>query len=457
MSTLINFLEYMEKLMWGGPLLLLFSVVGIYLTIALKGIQFRYLFYSLKLAFSRHDDKAQGDISQFQSLMTALAATIGIGSITGIATGLVFGGLGSLFWMWVTALFGMATKYAEAILAIKYRVVDKKNEMCGGPMYYLENGMKMKWLGVSFAAIGVVASFALGNIVQAHSISDAMLDYFSVKPYLTGIVIAILTAITLFGGIKSIGKVSSVLVPVMGVFFILGGLLVLLLRIQLIPSAIQCIFKEAFSFKAASGGVLGSGVMLAMQYGVSRGVFSSEAGMGSSPIAAAAAKTDVPGRQALISMSSVFIASFIVCTISGLAIAVSGILGSLNPDGSVLNGSALAVRSFNNILPGGGFIVTVSIILFGYSTILGWAYYGEKCLEYLLGEKAVKWYRIIFILVLVAGSVMTLRLVWSFANIMNGLMSIPNLIGLFALATVVAKETKGFEKLIRKERASNDK
>jgi AGCS family alanine or glycine:cation symporter len=452
MASLEAWLVRIENWVWGAPLLVLLTAVGLYLTIALRGIQFRYLIYSLKIAFTRQDDTAEGDISQFQALMTALAGMIGIGSITGVATAVAMGGLGAIFWMWVAALIGMATKYAEAILAVKYRTLDEKGEMCGGPMYYLERGLKSKWLAVTFAFVGAITALGTGNMVQANSIAGAMEGLLSIDPLFVGIGLALCTGIALFGGIKSIGKVSSWLVPAMALFYLTGGLIVLALRIEALPHALYEIFRQAFTPQAAVGGFAGSTVMMAVQYGVSRSVFCSEAGLGSAPIAAAAAKTDVPGRQALISMSGVFITSMIVCSITGLAIAVSGLIGTAGPDGQTLNGSALALNAFQQTFPGGGLILTISVILFGYSTILGWAYYGEKCMEYLFGIKVVRWYRILFTVVLIPGAVMSLQTVWSFANIMNGLMAFPNLIGLFGLSAIVISETKSFEKLLRLER-----
>lgn len=447
-----SLLQRMENWVWGAPLLILLLIVGLYLTFILRGVQFRYLFYSMKLAFTRQDEEAQGDISHFQALMTALAATIGIGSIAGVATAVFAGGLGAIFWMWVSALLGMATKFGEAILAVKYRIKDEKGEMCGGPMYYLERGLQMKWLAIFFAIFGALAAIGTGNMVQANSVSLALGELLQVDPWITGIVLALVTGVTLFGGIKSIGKVSSVLVPVMAVFYIVGGLVILLLRIEEIPAALGVIFRSAFTGQAAFGGFLGSTMMMGIQFGISRGVFSSEAGLGSAPIAAAAAKTDVPGRQALVSMSGVFITSFIVCSITGLAIAVTNVLGGSGPDGVPYNGSVLALKAFDTILPGGGVIVTISIILFAYSTIIGWAYYGEKCMEYLCGVKIVPWYRILFTAALIPGAIMSLSVVWSFANIMNGLMAFPNLIGLFGLSSVIQSETKSFISLLKKER-----
>lgn len=452
MEKIENIVSLLNHWVWGPPLLILLVLVGIYITIRTRGLQFRYLVYAHKLAFSRNDKKSEGDISHFQALMTALAATIGIGSITGVATAIALGGMGSLVWMWGAALIGMATKYGEAILAVKYRETDERGEMCGGPMYYIHKGIGWKWLAVLFAIFGVLASLGIGNTVQANSVSHALSDLFQLNPMWTGVSLMILVGIALIGGIKSIGNIVGVLVPAMAIFYILGGIAIILLKAHAIPSAFALIFRSAFSGQAAVGGFAGASVMMAIQMGISRGVFSGEAGLGSSPIAAAAAKTDTPGRQALVSMCSVFITTGIVCTITGLVIAVSGVLGDIGPDGKMLDGSAMALRAFNSIIPHGGLIVTIALIPFAYSTILGWAYYGEKCIEYLLGYRAVRWYRFFFTLVLFPGSILSLRLVWDFANMMNGLMAFPNLIGLFILGGAIAKESHFFEGLLKKEK-----
>lgn len=440
-------------MVWGPPLLIFMTVVGVLLTVRLRGLQVRHLIYSHKLAFMREDTKAEGDISHFQALMTALAATIGIGSITGVATAIAIGGLGALFWMWVAAFFGMATKYAEAILAIKYRVVDANGQMCGGPMYYLEKGLKSKWLGVTFAVLASCAAFGTGNMVQSNSVAIAVRDTFSVSPYITGVVLVLVSAVPLLGGISSIGKVVGILVPAMALFYLCISLGVVFVNINQVPAAFAMIFKTAFTGQAAAGGFVGSTLMMAIQLGISRGVFSSEAGLGSSPIAAAAARTDSPGRQSLVSMSSVFLTTGIVCTLTGLAIATTGVLGKLDASGIPLDGSALTLAAFDSVFPYGGLMVTLAIIPFAYSTILGWAYYGEKSMEYLFGERAIMPYRLVFLAVIFMGAVLNLQIVWAFANIMNGLMAFPNLIGLLLLSGVVARETHLFEALLKKERA----
>jgi len=435
-------IEKLDRLLWGPPLLFLLLVVSGYLTIRLRGVQFRYFWQSLKIAFVRDDSRAAGDISHFQALMTALAATIGMGSIAGVATAITIGGFGSLFWMWITAFLVMATKYAEAILAIKYRIVDEKGEMCGGPMHYLERGLKSKLLAVLFAIFGIGASFGIGNMVQSNSVATAAYEMFQITPAYCGILLAVLTGFSILGGIKSISKIVSVLVPAMAAFYICGGLLILLMHITELPAVFVMIVKTAFTGQAATGGFAGSGIMLAIQFGVSRAIFSSEAGMGSSPIAAAAARTDSPARQALVSMSSVFFTTVIICTITGLVIALSGKLGAPSITGEPLDGSALALTAFNTLLPHGSLIITIALIPFGYSTILGWAYYGEKCVEYLFGLRAIIPFRIIFTLFLIPSAYFTIDFVWSYSNLMNGLMSIPNLVALFCLARVVSLETK---------------
>ena len=452
MDKILLILDKINNIVWGAPLLILISFVGIYLTILLKGIQFRRLIYAHKLAFSRHDDGSKGDISHFQALMTALAATIGIGSITGVATAIAIGGLGSLFWMWIAALFGMATKYAEAILALKYRVEDKNGQMCGGPMYYLHKGLNSKFLGASFSVLAAITAFGTGNMVQSNSVAEAFKTLApSIDPVWIGLCLMIATAMPLFGGIKSIGKVVSVIVPVMALFYLISCVVVVGINFDKVYDCFSMIFKSAFSGQAAFGGFLGSTIMTAIQCGVSRGIFSSEAGLGTSSIAASAAKTDSPGRQALVSMCTVFITTGVVCTLTGLVIGTTNVLGLLSEDGKLLNGSALAIKAFDAVIPHGGALVTIAIIPFAYSTILGWAYYGEKAMEYLFGISSTFWYRIFYSVVVFFGAILNLEIVWGFSNIMNGLMAFPNLIGLIFLAKVVAKETKIFESNLENE------
>ncbi len=448
-----EFLVRFDAFLWEGFLIYLLLGVGIYFTVRLKGMQIRYLPYALKLAFSRQDNQSAGDISQFQSLMTALAATIGIGSIAGMATAVMAGGFGAIFWMWVVALIGMVTKYAEAILAVKFRKVDSKGKMCGGPMHYIEQGLGWKWLAVLFAVCGTLSAFAGGNLTQSNSIAAAMYELFQVPPLWTGAVLALLTAAVILGGIRSLGKVNAILVPVMALIYMGGGLFILFMKADQIPGSFYLIFKNAFTGHAAIGGFLGAGMMTAIQLGIVRGISSNEAGLGSAPIAAAAAKTDVPGRQALISMTGVFLSSFIICTITVLVICVTGVFGAVDANGIALNGAPLVIRAFESVIPGGAWIVAIGIILFGYSTILGWSYYGEKCLEYLCGDRYLLPFRLAFIAVVLAGSLLSLDVVWALVDIMNGLMAFPNLIALFFLSPVIVRESHTFFDLVAREKA----
>lgn len=457
-NTSTNLLDLLYSWVWGAPLLILITGVGFYLTFVLKGLQFRYLGYALKLVFGYHQDphslKEKGDISHFQSLMTALAATLGIGNIVGLATAITIGGLGALFWMWVTALIGMATKYAEAILAVKYRVTDSRGEMCGGPMYFIESGLNWKWLAIAFAFFGAVAALGGGNILQANSIGHAMSAVFGVDPFWSGLIIAILCGLTIMGGIKSIGKVAGYLVPFMALFYTAGAAVVLIKFYDRIPSVIVDIVTHAFTGQAALGGFAGATMLLALQVGVSRGLMTSEAGLGTASIAAAAAKTDLPGRQALVSMTGSFLATIVMCSITGLVLGVTNVLGSVDENGMMLKGAALTIDAFDQAIAwGGGYIVTIAIILFGFTTILGWAYYGEKCAEYLFGINAVPFYRALFTLVIIPGAILELEIVWKISDVFNGLMAFPNLIALCALSPLVVSETNAFLKVLKAEKA----
>jgi AGCS family alanine or glycine:cation symporter len=421
--------------------MLIFLVgTGFYLTIVLRGLQFRKMWYSLWLALvkRKEDTDEPGDITHFQALMTALSATVGTGNIAGVATAIAIGGPGALFWMWITGLVGMATKYGEAVLAVKYRIKDEKGEMSGGPMYYIANGLGWKWLGALFAIFAAIAAFGIGNMVQSNSVADAVEATFHVPFYVTGIILMILTAMVVLGGIKSIGRITGVVVPIMIVFYMGGCLIILLLNITGIPAALTLVVKEAFTPTAASGGFAGATVMLAIRMGVSRGVFSNESGLGSAPIAAAAAQTKHPVLQALVSMTQTFIDTIIVCTMTGLVLILTGAWNSGK------TGAELTTFAFDLGFPGGEYIVTIGLILFAYSTILGWCYYGEKSVEYLFGEIAVKPYRYLFIAVVGLGAVAKLDFVWALSDTFNGLMAIPNLIGLLALSPVIVTETRNF-------------
>lgn len=443
----MEWLDTIYRFVWGAPLLILLSGVGIYLTIGLRGIQIRLLPYALKLALGppQKGTTGAGDISHFESLMTALAATVGIGNIAGVAMAITVGGPGALFWMWVTALFGMATKYGEAFLAIKYRQKDKNGEMCGGPMHFISEGLGWRWLATAFAACGAVAALGGGNMLQSNSVADVMKNFFGVGVWWSGFVIAALVGATLMGGIKSIGRVAAYLVPLMAVLYIGGGLIILLKSFDRIPEAAWSIISLAFSGKAIAGGASGSALMIAIQVGISRGLMTSEAGLGTASIAAAAARTDQPGRQALVSMTGGFLATIVMCTITALVIGVTGAHGMVGPDGELLNGAAMTIAAFQSVFAWGSYVVTAGLILFAFTTLLGWAYYGEKCVEYLFGERSIPFYRILFCLIIIPGAVLKLEVVWMVSDITNGLMAFPNLIGLAALSGVIISETRRFE------------
>lgn len=451
----VNAMEWLNMIyswVWGAPMLLLLLGNGIFLTIALRGFQFRYLVRALKLVVASDEKKAEGDISNFASLMTALAASIGIGNIAGVATALAVGGLGALFWMWVMAFLGMSTKFAEAFLAVKFRSTDSKGEMCGGPMYFIEQGLGWKWLAVSFALFGAIAAFGGGNMIQANSVADALKNSMGIDPWVTGVVLAVVTGLTIIGGIKSIGKVASYLVPFMALFYVSGGLLILTMFYDRIPQAFYMIFQSAFTGQAAFGGFAGSTMYLALRTGLSRGLMTSETGLGTASIVAAAAKTNEPGQQALISMTSNFFATGLLCTVTGLVLAVTNAFGTVDADGKLLNGASMTMAAFQSVLPWGGYIVTIGLVLFALTTLLGWAYYGEKCMEYLFGVKCVPIYRILFILVIIPGAVLDLELVWKIADITNGLMAYPNLIGVTALSYVVIGESREFFASLHRKR-----
>jgi AGCS family alanine or glycine:cation symporter len=440
-TALSNLFSLLSNWVWGPPMLVLLVGTGIYLTIRLRGLQISGLIHALYLAFIVRKEKgAEGDITHFQALMTALAATVGTGNIAGVATAIFSGGPGALFWMWMTGLFGMATKYSEAVLAVKYRVKDKRGEMCGGPMYYISRGLKQPWLGTLFAIFAAISAFGIGNMVQSNSVAEAVRVTFHIPNWVTGVVLAVLTGLVIIGGIRSIARVTEYLVPFMIVVYMASALVVIILKWDMIPTVFSLVLSKAFTPTAALGGFAGATVKEALRFGVARGVFSNESGLGSSPIAAAAAQTTTPTAQALVSMTQTFIDTIIVCTMTGFVILLTGAWTSGT------TGSELTARAFTAALPGnwGNLVVTVGLILFAYSTVLGWSYYGEKSIEYLLGEVSVMPYRLLFTLFVLIGAVTQLELVWSFADIMNGLMAVPNLIGLLALAGVVVEETNTY-------------
>ena len=451
MEQVEKFIHWLnDNIVWGPVMLVLLVGTGIWLTLILRGLQFGMLFYALKQAFRPHPKKDdgsdhEGDVSHFGALMTALSATIGTGNIAGVATAVVTGGPGAVFWMWITAIFGMATKYGEGVLAVKYRVTNSKGEMSGGPMYYIENGLgkKWKWLAFLFAFFGVMASFGIGSTVQANSVAQAVHSSFGIDTWITGVVLTLITAFVVLGGIQSISRVSSVVVPFMAVLYIVGGLVVVAMHFDLLLPALKVIMHDAFTGQAVAGGVVGT----VIRYGVARGVFSNEAGMGSAPIAAAAAKTDHPVRQALVSMTGTFLDTIIVCSITGIVL-VMGILQSNGGTFAVpdLKGAALTTATFDAMLSGyGGWVVTIGLIFFAYSTTLGWCYYGEKCATYVFGDKSVPIYRVIYVATVMLGTVLSMDMVWAAADTFNGLMAVPNLIALLLLSKVIVQETRDFK------------
>ncbi|WP_107854289.1 alanine/glycine:cation symporter family protein [Neisseria elongata] len=451
MEQVEKFIHWLnDNIVWGPVMLVLLVGTGIWLTLILRGLQFGMLFYALKQAFRPHPKKDdgsdhEGDVSHFGALMTALSATIGTGNIAGVATAVVTGGPGAVFWMWITAIFGMATKYGEGVLAVKYRVTNSKGEMSGGPMYYIENGLgkKWKWLAFLFAFFGVMASFGIGSTVQANSVAQAVHSSFGIDTWITGVVLTLITAFVVLGGIQSISRVSSVVVPFMAVLYIVGGLVVVAMHFDLLLPALKVIMHDAFTGQAVAGGVVGT----VIRYGVARGVFSNEAGMGSAPIAAAAAKTDHPVRQALVSMTGTFLDTIIVCSITGIVL-VMGILQSNGGAFAVpdLKGAALTTATFDAMLSGyGGWVVTIGLIFFAYSTTLGWCYYGEKCATYVFGDKSVPMYRVIYVATVMLGTVLSMDMVWAAADTFNGLMAVPNLIALLLLSKVIVQETRDFK------------
>lgn len=438
---MLTFFKTLDSFVWGPPLLILLIGTGIYLSLRLGLLQVFKLPLAFRLIFK--EDKGEGDISSFAALATALAATVGTGNIVGVATAIKTGGPGALFWMWIAAFFGMATKYAEGLLAIKYRTKDANGEVAGGPMHYILNGMGQIWrpLAIFFAFSGILVAFlGIGTFSQVNSITDSLQNSFNWSPKIVSILIAIIVGLIIFGGIQSISKVSEKLVPFMAAAYILAALTVIALNYKNIIPAIQQVFSGAFTGTAAVGGFAGALVKDAIQNGIARGVFSNESGLGSAPIAAAAAKTNEPAEQGLISMTGTFIDTIIICTLTGLAILVTGKWTVSGLEGAPLTQSAFATV-FGNV---GVLVLTVCLVLFAFTTILGWSYYGERCFEFLFGTKYLSLYRSIFILMVALGGFLELNLIWTIADIVNGLMAIPNLIALLALSPVIISETKHY-------------
>jgi AGCS family alanine or glycine:cation symporter len=433
-----KFIGQLADFVWGPPLLILLLGTHIFLTFRLRFIQ-RYLGKAIKLSVQRSHE-GSGDISQFGALTTALAATIGTGNIVGVATAIAAGGPGAVLWMWLTGVFGIATKYSEAVLSVKYRIKTERGRMAGGPMYVLERGMKQKWLGVIFAILTTISAFGIGNMVQANSISSMVkLTFpFPITPWITGVVMAALTAFVILGGIKSIAKVCEFLVPFMAIFYVGGCIILLVMNASTIPATLQLIFQSAFTGHAMFGGFAGATMKEAIRYGVARGLFSNESGLGSAPIVAAAAQTKNPVRQALVSSTGTFWDTVIVCAMTGLVLVNSGEWAK------GLKGAELTRAAFGDIRIVGPIILTLGLLTFVFSTILGWSYYGEKAAEYLLGTKVIKPYRWLWVIAVLVGSVLSLSTVWSLADVTNGLMAIPNLISLIALNGVIVAETRHY-------------
>lgn len=436
MESFGKLISQIDGWIWGLPLIILLFGTHLFLTFRLKFIQ-RYIGKAIKLSVTK-DDFAEGDVSQFSALCTALAATIGTGNIVGVATAVGLGGPGAVLWCWLTGVFGIATKYSEALLSVKYRVKTKDGTMAGGPMYVLEHGLKQKWAGVLFAIFTSVAAFGIGCMVQANSVSSMVYETFKVPTWITGLIIAALTAIVILGGIKKIAKVCDILVPFMAIFYVLGCLILLAIGYKTIGSTVALIFKDAFTPQAAIGGFAGAGVMIAMRYGIARGLFSNESGLGSAPIVAAAAKTRNPVKQALVSSTGTFWDTVVVCAMTGLVLVNSGFWQQ------GLKGAALTKSAFAAIPVIGPIILTIGLLTFVFSTILGWSYYGEKAIEYLLGKKAILPYRILWVIFVFVGSVFSLTLVWDLADLFNGLMAVPNLIALLVLSPIIVSETKKY-------------
>lgn len=423
---------------WGPPMLVLLLGTGLYLSFGLKGLTLRRIGRGFKELWAGRFGQGQGEIPPFRALMTSLSATIGTGNIAGVATAIGIGGPGALFWMWMTALVGMATKYAEAVLAVEYRQQNANGETVGGPMYYIRNGLgpKWAWMGATFAVLCGLGGFGIGNGVQANSVADALMLSFGVPEWVTGLVLAILIGLVIFGGVRRIAEVAARLVPLMALAYILCGLVILLMNFTELPAALLSIIKSAFSPVAATGGFAGSAVWLAIRMGVARGVFSNEAGLGSAPIAHAAAQTDDPVRQGRIAMLGTFIDTIILCSITGLVIVVTGVWTGVE------QGSAMTAAGFSAVLPGGDKIVALGLAVFAFTTLLGWSYYSERCFGYLFGVKALLPFRIFWVLAIPVGATINLGMAWTIADTMNGLMALPNLIALLLLSPVVFKLTR---------------
>ena len=441
MQSFEDFLNQASSLIWGPVMLVVLLGAGIYLTIGLKALPWRKMPGAFLFLWRSRKSDQEGDISPFQALMTALAATIGTGNIAGVATAIYLGGPGAVFWMWITALFGMATKYAEAVLAINFREVDVRGKHVGGPMYYIKNGMGKRWLwlGGLFALFGMLAAFGIGNMVQANSVAEAIRSMLEIPNWITGLVMTSIAAVVILGGINRIAEVAGSLVPFMALAYIAGSLGIICMHLEQVPDALLLIVNNAFTGTAATGGFAGAAVWAAIRYGVARGIFSNEAGLGSAPIAHAAAKTENPVQQGMVAMLGTFIDTLLVCTMTALVIVLSGVWDSGE------TGAALSALAFNTALPGwGGYIVAFGLSIFAFTTILGWSFYGERCAEFLFGVKIILPYRILWLLAIPVGAMGKLSMIWLFADVLNGLMAVPNLIALVVLSPVVFRLSKEY-------------
>ncbi len=439
MQTINDFFSTLSSLLWGWPMIILLLGTHLYLTVLLRFPQ-RHILTAIKLSFTP-DKGTTGDVSQFGALATALAATIGTGNIIGVGTAVALGGPGAVLWCWLTGVFGMSTKYAEGLLSIKYRVKTESGAMLGGPMYALERGLGWKWAGVLFALFTALAAFGIGNTVQANAISTIAHESYSISPYLTGGIVCLLTGLVILGGVKSIARTCGLLVPFMALFYILGCLYILVANGPYLWPAICLIFEAAFTPEAAGGGFVGTTVMMAARYGIARGLFSNESGLGSAPIVAAAAQTRNPVRQALVSSSGTFWDTVVICALTGLVI-VSSVIAY--PDINYTDGATLTKAAFSKIPVVGLPLLSFGLLTFAFSTILGWSYYGERALEYLTGKKYITAYRVIYIIAVFVGSIASLTIVWNFADCMNALMALPNLVSLLLLSSVLVKETRKY-------------
>ena len=433
-------IDTVNSVVWGPIMLVLLLGTGVFLTIGLRGMTITRIPYAFGQLLKGRKGSGEGEISPFNALMTALSSTVGTGNIAGVATAIGIGGPGALFWMWCTALVGMATKYAEAVLAVNYRETDAQGKKVGGPMYYIKNGLGKRWkpLAFLFALFGSLAGFGLANTVQSNTVSQVLQNNFNIPTLISGLVMAFMVALVLLGGIKRIAQVAGKLVPLMTVIYILATAIILLIHIADIPAALALIVDSAFNGMAATGGFAGATVMVALRMGVSRGIFSNESGLGSAPIAHAAAETNSPVRQGIIAMLGTFIDTLIICTMTGLVLIVSGVWSS------ELEGAAMTLQVFDSSLPFGGNILSICIALFAFTTMLGWSYYGERCAQFLLGPKVVMPFRVLWVIGVFVGTQMSLGLVWKMSDALNGMMAIPNLLALLLLSPVVFKLTKQY-------------